>query len=159
MAVSGERDGMTGKQTARDGAWQQKQGGEGTTRRALREARAEVGKRNDFSALVRVHVRARDGERCVLCGKPGREVHHIVPRARGGLGTADNGVCLDAACHHQAHRSKQVEKQLLRFRERVLLSYYGLVDPKESVPVEQTEEQALLWQEGLLCFLPVRRQK
>jgi ferredoxin len=96
------------------------------TKRQAREKRQATSKRNDFSALVRAHIRERDRERCVLCGKPGREVHHIISRAQGGLGTADNGVCLDAVCHHQAHRSKQVEKQLLRYRERVLLPLYGL---------------------------------
>ncbi|TCP53947.1 HNH endonuclease [Tumebacillus sp. BK434] len=96
------------------------------SKRRQREQKQEQTKRNDFSTLVRVHIRERDGERCVLCGKPGREVHHIIPRVQGGLGTADNGVCLDAVCHHQAHRSKQVEKQLLRYRERVLLPRYGL---------------------------------
>ncbi|WP_157721713.1 HNH endonuclease [Tumebacillus avium] len=96
------------------------------SKRRQREQRQEQTKRNDFSPLVRTHIRERDRERCVLCGKPGREVHHIIPRAQGGLGTADNGICLDAGCHHQAHRSKQVEKQLLRYRERVLLPLYRL---------------------------------
>ncbi|WP_157729380.1 HNH endonuclease [Tumebacillus algifaecis] len=96
------------------------------SKRDQRDKRQADHKRNDFSALVRAHIRERDGERCVLCGRPGREVHHIIPRAHGGLGTADNGICLDAGCHHQAHRSKQVAKQLLRYRERVLLPLYGI---------------------------------
>ncbi|HEU4965551.1 MAG TPA: HNH endonuclease signature motif containing protein [Bacilli bacterium] len=103
------------------------------TRREVREREREESRRQDFSALVRAHVRERDQERCVLCGKPGREVHHIIPRAQGGLGTADNGVCLDARCHHEAHRSKQVAKRLLRYRERVLLPVYGLSSPSHYV--------------------------
>lgn len=103
----------------------------GMTRRESRERLREQVKRNDFSASVRAHIRERDEEHCVLCGKPGREVHHIIPRAEGGLGTVDNGVCLDASCHHEAHRSKQVAKRLLRYRERVLLPLYGLRSPGE----------------------------
>ena len=111
-----------------------------STRREAREQRQLVSKRNDFSALVRTHVRTRDKERCVLCGRPGREVHHIIPRADGGLGTADNGVCLDSICHHQAHRSKQVEATLRRYRERVLLPLYGLTDPAQYIWLDPLPE-------------------
>ena len=103
------------------------------TRREEWEARQEQSKRNDFSPLVRAHIRERDGERCVLCSKPGREVHHILPRVQGGLGTVDNGVCLDHECHVKAHRSQKVEKQLMRYRERVLLPYYGLSHSHEFI--------------------------
>jgi hypothetical protein len=111
-----------------------------STRREAREARQAESKRNDFSALVRAHIRARDQERCVLCGRPGREVHHIIPRAQGGLGTADNGVCLDPDCHHQAHRSKAVEATLRRYRERVLLPLYGLTDPGQHIWLDPLPE-------------------
>jgi len=76
----------------------------------------------------------------VLCGKPGREVHHIKPRLEGGLGTVDNGVCLDHECHHQAHRSPQVAKQLVRYRERVLVPHYGLHSPDEHLWVDPLPE-------------------
>ncbi|MGZ6507115.1 MAG: HNH endonuclease, partial [Tumebacillaceae bacterium] len=82
-----------------------------------------------------------------------REVHHIIPRSIGGLGTADNGVCLDHACHHQAHRSKTVEKQLMRFRERVLVPFYGLSDAAQSVSVERIEALVVLREQGLLSFI------
>jgi hypothetical protein len=49
------------------------------------------------------------------------------------LGTADNGVCLDRDCHVQAHRSKKVEAQLIKYRERVLLPFYGLHDSHECI--------------------------
>lgn len=122
------------------------------SRRQENIARRERTKRNDFSAAMRAYIRERDGERCVLCGRPGREVHHIIPRSIGGLGTADNGVCLDHACHHQAHRSKHVEKQLMRFRERVLLPFYGLQDPTQSVSIEQVEAHVLLREQNLISF-------
>jgi len=76
----------------------------------------------------------------VLCGRPGREVHHIKPRGQGGLGTADNGICLDAACHHQAHRSPQVARQLARYRERVLLPHYALAGPEAYIWLDPLPE-------------------
>ncbi|MFD2169617.1 HNH endonuclease [Tumebacillus lipolyticus] len=97
-----------------------------SAKRRQREELQAASKRNDFSAIVRKHVRERDQERCVLCGKPGREVHHIISRSQGGLGTADNGICLDASCHHLAHRSKRVASRLIEYRKRVLLPLYGL---------------------------------
>lgn len=126
------------------------------TRRQSREERAAMMKQNDFNAAVRAHIRERDGERCVLCGKPGREVHHILPRAQGGLGTADNGVCLDGICHHQAHRQPTVAKQLQRFRERHLLPYYGLSDPHASVPIARIEELHHLQEAGLVSLRKLR---
>ena len=114
---------------------------EGMSRRESRLALQEASRRNDFSSLVRAHIRERDRACCVLCGKPGREVHHIIPRAEGGMGTADNGVCLDASCHHEAHRSKQVAKRLLRYRERVLLPFYGLQSSEEFVWLDPLPEQ------------------
>ena len=105
---------------------------------AWRKARRH---RHDFSAAVRAHVRARDGERCVLCGKPGRDVHHIIPRMEGGLGTPDNGVCLDPACHHLAHRSKNTALALVRYRQRVLLPLYGLADPGPYVWLDPLPEE------------------
>ncbi|WP_109688564.1 HNH endonuclease [Tumebacillus permanentifrigoris] len=130
-----------------------------TTRRETREQRAEMMRHNDFNAAVRAHIRERDGERCVLCGKPGREVHHILPRAKGGLGTADNGICLDNTCHHQAHRQLNVEKQLLRYRERHLLTYYGLTHPAQHVPIERIENLRALQEAGCVSLLPLRRTR
>ncbi|KEO84586.1 HNH endonuclease [Tumebacillus flagellatus] len=130
-----------------------------STRKQAREQRAELMKRNDFNPAVRAHIRERDGERCVLCGRPGREVHHILPRAQGGLGTADNGICLDGPCHHQAHRQPQVQKQLQRFRERILLPYYGLADADEHVSVQAIEDLRALQEAELVSLLPLRKMK
>ncbi|MGB8956639.1 MAG: HNH endonuclease [Tumebacillaceae bacterium] len=120
--------------------------------RADREQLRERIKGNDFSVAVRAHIRERDDERCVLCGRPGREVHHIIPRAQGGLGSADNGVCLDSTCHHQAHRSKAVERQLARYRERVLLPYYGLTQASDYLPDAVIDQLLDHQRQGLLCL-------
>ena len=45
----------------------------------------------------------RDKGCCVLCGKYGCDVHHIVFRSQGGKSTLDNLVCLCRDCHNAAH--------------------------------------------------------
>jgi 5-methylcytosine-specific restriction endonuclease McrA len=46
---------------------------------------------------------ARDGWRCVYCGKhtPELTLDHVVPRRRGGKQTWDNLVCACRACNHR----------------------------------------------------------
>jgi 5-methylcytosine-specific restriction endonuclease McrA len=49
---------------------------------------------------VRQAVLARDGHKCVRCGSTQNlEVDHIVPVARGGRHTAENGRTLCRPCH------------------------------------------------------------
>ena len=52
----------------------------------------------------------RDGNCCVICGKYGCDVHHIVFRSQGGKSTLDNLVCLCRECHNtKAHGAKAKE--------------------------------------------------
>lgn len=52
-------------------------------------------------------VDLRDGGRCVICGSPYVQHHHIVFRSGGGSDTPDNLVCLCAGCHSiYAHGKK-----------------------------------------------------
>lgn len=48
-------------------------------------------------------VRARDGNRCVSCGREGvlLHVHHLKPLAEGGSNDPSNLVLLCAACHEK----------------------------------------------------------
>jgi len=52
-------------------------------------------------------VLRRDGHRCRRCRKYGTkrnlELHHILPRSRGGRDTEDNLVTLCWRCHAWAH--------------------------------------------------------
>lgn len=36
---------------------------------------------------------------CVICGAPATEVHHILPRGRGGTSELNNLACLCRYCH------------------------------------------------------------
>jgi len=49
----------------------------------------------------------RDGFRCQADGCHNThflEVHHKIPRSRGGTNAPDNLITLCSACHRQAHR-------------------------------------------------------
>ena len=68
----------------------------------------EPGKRNKATIppAVRRMVLARDRHRCRTsgCGHTQfLEVHHVVPRARGGGNDPDNLVTLCSACHRLVH--------------------------------------------------------
>jgi 5-methylcytosine-specific restriction endonuclease McrA len=57
---------------------------------------------------VRRHVLKRDGYRCVLCGRPARDVHHVHEHALGGLDVPDNLISLCAEHHREQHRRMPV---------------------------------------------------
>lgn len=58
---------------------------------------------------IRKEVFKRDGGKCraringIPCGKPGKEVHHIVPLNRGGTTTKSNLITLCQDCHDRRH--------------------------------------------------------
>ena len=62
-------------------------------------------------------ARARDGYKCQCCGKKNcrLEVHHLLPRSRGGSDKLANLITLCSECHHLAHSS---EEQLLAFQKK-----------------------------------------
>ena len=62
-------------------------------------------------------ARDRDGCKCQCCGKKNcrLEVHHLLPRSRGGSGKLANLITLCSDCHHLAHSS---EEQLLAFQKK-----------------------------------------
>lgn len=41
-------------------------------------------------------IRRRDNYTCLRCGKPGKDVHHIIPHAQGGASVPEN---LQVLCH------------------------------------------------------------
>lgn len=74
-----------------------------------------MGRRSGYtkvSMTLRRRVMRRDGGRCVLCGKPGTEVDHIVNDAEGGATVLSNLRLLCAECH--AVKSKQEAARGLR---------------------------------------------
>lgn len=63
-------------------------------------------------------VNERDNHRCVICGIPYIQHHHIIFRSAGGWDTPGNLVCLCSSCHSiYAHgkKSKSWQKMLLDY--------------------------------------------
>lgn len=62
-------------------------------------------------------AKARDDYKCQCCGKKScrLEVHHLLPRSRGGSDKLANLITLCTDCHHLAHSS---EEQLLAFQKK-----------------------------------------
>ena len=62
-------------------------------------------------------AKARDGYKCQCCGRKScrLEVHHLLPRSRGGSDKLANLITLCSDCHHLAHSS---EEQLLAFQKK-----------------------------------------
>lgn len=76
-------------------------------------ARGELYQQENFKQAAK----ARDGYKCQCCGKKNcrLEVHHLLPRSRGGSDKLANLITLCSDCHHLAHSS---EEQLLAFQKK-----------------------------------------
>lgn len=75
------------------------------TATAMRRARSRLAQTRFLASCVL--VRERDGERCRVYGTTGWiEVHHIIPRARGGGHDPENLVCLSKRAHDEVHAGK-----------------------------------------------------
>ena len=58
----------------------------------------------NVSTQTRKAIYARDGYRCALCDSTQRlQIHHCIPRGRGGSHHEHNLICLCSACHAQCH--------------------------------------------------------
>ncbi|MGD9546757.1 MAG: HNH endonuclease [Candidatus Krumholzibacteriia bacterium] len=83
---------------------------------------------------VRRRVLARDGHRCQGPGCRNTrflEVHHVLPRARGGTNRPDNLITLCSACHRHVHEKAQGVQAALTQEPRP----QGLASP-ETIPQE-----------------------
>ena len=76
-------------------------------------AKGELYQQENFKQAAK----ARDGYKCQCCGKKNcrLEVHHLLPRSRGGSDKLENLITLCSDCHHLAHSS---EEQLLAFQKK-----------------------------------------
>lgn len=76
-------------------------------------AKGELYQQGNFKQAAK----ARDGYKCQCCGKKNcrLEVHHLLPRSRGGSDKLANLITLCTDCHHLAHSS---EEQLLAFQKK-----------------------------------------
>ena len=63
---------------------------------------------------IRPKVIERDHKKCILCGAPYEEVHHIKYRSAGGKNNIENLCCL---CWH-CHRMKRIQKNFTNNTKR-----------------------------------------
>lgn len=64
----------------------------------------------DIPNDIRRMIYRRDGFACALCGDPRRlQLHHYIPRSRGGGNTPRNLVTLCMYCHAAVHGTKLTE--------------------------------------------------
>lgn len=68
----------------------------------------------EFSQAMRALIRARDEDRCVVCGRPqmgGGHLHHRQLRSQQGQHTADNGILTCDLCHHWIHHNVRASRE------------------------------------------------
>ena len=73
---------------------------------------------------VREYVLYRDNHTCQLCKGKNRifEVHHIVPRSKGGTDKPDNLITLCSRCHKKVHEKGMVLKPVTTFKPETFMS-------------------------------------
>lgn len=58
----------------------------------------------NISNTIRKGIYRREGYRCALCDDThGLQIHHIIPRSKGGSDDPANLICLCWRCHAEAH--------------------------------------------------------
>ena len=67
---------------------------------------------SDFSKMIY----ERDGGFCLLCSKPGSEVHHIFSRRHKSIRhDPENGILLCNECHREAHEKPKKTFEKIKF--------------------------------------------
>lgn len=66
------------------------------------------GERGKFNNMVRQAVYEYDDGKCRICGRPGGEVHHILPKSRGGRGVFTNAMLVCQSCHRKIHQDVEL---------------------------------------------------
>ena len=70
--------------------------------------------RSTIQPATRRRVLSRDQHRCQAPGCPHTrflEIHHIVPRSKGGTNLEENLITLCSACHQMAHKSPHARRE------------------------------------------------
>lgn len=64
--------------------------------------------RNAFSSKVRKQIMQDSDGACRSCGRRATQIHHVMPRGRGGRGVYSNGMAVCNDCHTKIHRNNDV---------------------------------------------------
>lgn len=72
-----------------------------------------------FSEKVKLEVKRKSDFRCVVCGTPIVQIHHIIPQEEHGPDTIENAVALCAHCHNIYGGNPSKREELIKQRETV----------------------------------------
>ena len=74
-----------------------------------------------------IFVKMRDGHCCQVCGSQWMiEIHHIIPKSRGGRNVEENCICLCFICHREGPDSahSNIPKWIPIFQSMILDKYW-----------------------------------
>lgn len=74
---------------------------------------------------VKPIVKERDGYRCILCGRPYEEIHHISYRSSAGGNEIKNLCCLCWHCHRIKIHQGSCPKEYKKLLQQILSERYG----------------------------------
>ena len=95
---------------------------------------------------LRVAIRKRQNYKCLFCSSNLEEVgyansvHHIVPRAFGGLLSLDNCICVCNRCHNKI---EILNKRFLKGTCAILFKKYGLEGSSSSMKTRKLDKTNL----------------
>lgn len=70
-----------------------------------------------FSEKLKTKVRERANFQCCRCQEIGVEIHHIVPKSKGGLDTEENAAPLCPNCHSKYGNNPDKRKEIREMRD------------------------------------------
>lgn len=72
--------------------------------------------------------------KCLLCGKPINQYHHIIPKSKGGSDTLKNLAGLCKNCHVAVHTDEKVSKRLQSKKAGLMKQYAALSAINQAIP-------------------------
>lgn len=107
---------------------------------------------------VNAAVRDLQHGKCLLCGKPITQYHHVIPKSQGGSDTFQNitGLCDD--CHETVHKDAKALRSLQTKQKGLLKKYAALSALNQAIPfiykrLEEAFENRLHYSTGLETYI------
>jgi 5-methylcytosine-specific restriction endonuclease McrA len=79
--------------------------------------------KSNVTKALRNIIFEREGYTCALCDNPANDIHHVVPRARGGRTTQHNLSAICRLCHAKLHHEEYLTPELREDLEIAVVSY------------------------------------
>lgn len=93
-----------------------------------------------FSEEIKLEVKRKSDFRCVVCGTPIVEIHHIVSQEEQGPDTIENAVALCAHCHNIYGGNPLKREELIKLRDMTYKRIEEKFNAKENfLKVEKAE--------------------